>query len=59
MTNTAAAWAVGIAAAAGILYWLAHSWNVTGVIEVGEPTVTYRTGDGGSDVPTGSAQKVP
>ena len=58
MTNTTAAWAVGIAAAAGILYWLAHSWNVTGVIEVGVPTVTYRVGQG-ADVPTGSAQKVP
>jgi hypothetical protein len=58
MTSTAAWWIVGSAATLGILYWLSHSWNVTGVIEVGEPTVTYHVGNGGADAPTGSAAPV-
>ena len=39
---------------AAVLYWLAHSWTVTGVIEVGEPTMTYNVGSGGGAVPTGA-----
>lgn len=58
MTNKTALIIVGTAAGLGVLYWLAHSWNVTGVVEAGTPTLTYKVGMG-SDTPTGSAQRVP
>lgn len=59
MTNKLAWWIVGSAATAGVLYWLSHSWTVTGVVEAGEATLSYRSMDGGANVPTGSAQRVP
>lgn len=59
MTNKTAFIIAGTVLGAGVLYILAHSWNVTGVIEVGMPTITYHVGTGGNDTPTGSAQKVP
>lgn len=43
-------------AVAGVLYWLAHSWNVTGVIEAGAPTLTYNVGSGGGSTSGGPTQ---
>lgn len=59
MSNKTALIIAGTAVGLGVLYILAHSWNVTGVIEVGTPTITYHVGTGGNDTPTGSARKVP
>ena len=59
LTNKTAWWIAGASATLGVLYWLLHSWTVTGVIEVGTPTMTYTSGNGGAPAPTGSAQPIP
>ena len=59
MSNKTALIIAGTAVGLGVLYILAHSWNVTGVIELGQPTISYTVGTGGNDTPTGSVRPIP